>query len=80
MKGLVIFDERANLSFYSLDKEMEAYISNRMQELEKTAGASVSRQLVSISQSQFGERCGHVNQAIAQPMCHTYFIAVRKCC
>lgn len=44
MKGVVIFDERANLAFYTLDKEMEAYISRRMQDLEEAAGANVSQQ------------------------------------
>ena len=42
MKGVVIFDERANLAFYSVDKEMEEYILGRMQELEEEAGARVS--------------------------------------
>lgn len=42
MKGVVIFDERADLAFYSLDKEMEDYILGRMQELEAAAGARVS--------------------------------------
>lgn len=34
MKGVVIFDERADLAFYCLDDEMEKFILGRMQELE----------------------------------------------
>ncbi len=34
MKGVAIFDERADLAFYSLDEEMEKFILTRMQELE----------------------------------------------
>ncbi len=42
MKGVVIFDERANLAFYTVDKEMEEYVYGRMQELEEEGGAKVS--------------------------------------
>ena len=43
MKGVAIFDERADLAFYSLDKEMEKFILSRMQELEtEHTGAAVS--------------------------------------
>lgn len=42
MKGVAVFDERANLAFYSLDKDLEKFILCRMQELEKEqAGAPV---------------------------------------
>lgn len=41
MKGVVIFDERANLAFYTVDKELEEYVFGRMQELEEEAGATV---------------------------------------
>lgn len=40
MKGVVIFDERADLAFYCLDKEMERFILGRMQELEAEHGGS----------------------------------------
>lgn len=43
MKGVVIFDERADMAFYSLDKEMEKFILVRMQELEvEQTGSLVS--------------------------------------
>lgn len=43
MKGVVIFDERADMAFFSLDKEMEQFILGRMQELEaEHMGAAVS--------------------------------------
>ena len=43
MKGVAIFDERADLAFYSLDKEMERFILVRMQELEmEQTGVAVS--------------------------------------
>lgn len=43
MKGVVIFDERADLAFHCLDKEMERFILERMQELElEHSGPSVS--------------------------------------
>ena len=45
MKGVLIFDERANLAFYSVDKEMEEYVYDRMQELEEEAGAKVSNKI-----------------------------------
>jgi len=45
MKGVVIFDERANLAFYSVDKELEEYVYGRMQELEEEAGAKVSSEV-----------------------------------
>lgn len=43
MKGVVIFDERADMAFFSLDKEMEQFILGRMQELEaEHMGAAAS--------------------------------------
>lgn len=44
MKGVVIFDERADMAFFSLDEEMESFILGRMQELEveQTGSAAVS--------------------------------------
>ena len=43
MKGVVIFDDRSNLAYYSLDKEMKAYMSGRMQDLEAAARAKLSQ-------------------------------------
>ena len=43
MKGIVVFDDRSDLAFYSLDKEMERYIKDRVKQLEgEAAPASVS--------------------------------------
>jgi len=39
MKGLVVFDDRSDLAFYSVDREMGSYLFNRMKQL---SGASVS--------------------------------------
>ena len=42
MKGIIVFDDRSDLAFYSLDKEMELYIKDRVRQLEGEAGAEVS--------------------------------------
>ena len=44
MRGVTIFDERANMAFYSLDEEMEEFILGRMLELEteQSGAAAVS--------------------------------------
>jgi hypothetical protein len=43
MKGVVIFDERADMAFFSVDKELEEFILGRMQELEmELTGGTVS--------------------------------------
>ena len=42
MKGIVVFDDRSDLAFYSLDKELEQYIRDRVKTLEGEAGAEVS--------------------------------------
>ena len=47
MKGVVIFDERADLAFYSLDGEMEQFILGRMQELEAEHCGGPVRELAS---------------------------------
>ena len=39
MKGLLIFDDKSDLAFFSLDREMEKHIFNRMKQL---SGTSVS--------------------------------------
>ena len=39
MKGLIIFDDRSDLAFFSLDREMEKHVFNRMKQL---SGTSVS--------------------------------------
>ena len=46
MKGVVVFDDRSDLAFYSLDKGMEAYIKDRVRTLEgeAVAEAEVSRE------------------------------------
>ena len=40
MKGIVVFDDRSDLAFYSLDKEMERYIKERVRQLEGEAAPS----------------------------------------
>ena len=42
MRGVIIIDDRSDLAFYSLDKEMERFILGRVMELEEEAGAPVS--------------------------------------
>lgn len=42
MKGVVIFDGRTDISFFSLDEEMESFILDRMQELEEPNTSQVS--------------------------------------
>lgn len=42
MKGIVVFDDRSDLAFYSIDKEMEQYVQDRVRQLEGEAGAEVS--------------------------------------
>ena len=42
MKGIVVFDDRSDLAFYSLDKDMEHYVKERVRQLEGEAGAEVS--------------------------------------
>ena len=39
MKGIVVFDDRSDLAFYSLDKEMEHYVKERVRQLEGEAGS-----------------------------------------
>lgn len=39
MKGLVVFDDKSSIAFFSLDKELENYISDRIKQLESEAGA-----------------------------------------
>ena len=39
MKGIVVFDDRSDLAFYSLDKEMERYIKERVRQLEGEAAS-----------------------------------------
>lgn len=39
MKGLIVFDDKSALAFFSLDREMEKHIFNRMKQL---SGTSVS--------------------------------------
>ena len=41
MKGLLIFDDKSDLAFFSLDREMEKHVFNRMKQL---SGTSVSFQ------------------------------------
>ena len=52
MKGLLVFDERSDIAFYSLDKELEKYIICRIRHLEEAAGAQVR----SSSSSGLGRR------------------------
>ena len=40
MKGIVVFDDRSDLAFYSLDKEMERYVKERVKQLEGEAVAT----------------------------------------
>lgn len=42
MKGVLIFDEKADLAFYYLDEGMEKFFLDRVMELEGEAGAPVS--------------------------------------
>ena len=42
MKGVVIFDERADMAFFSLDEEMEKFILERMLELEVEQSGSTA--------------------------------------
>ena len=52
MKGIVVFDDRSDLAFYSLDKEMERYIKDRVRQLEgEAAPTSVSAAVVSTGSS-----------------------------
>ena len=39
MKGLIVFDDKSDLAFFSLDREMEKHVFNRMKQL---SGTSVS--------------------------------------
>ena len=43
MRGLLIFDDRSDIAFYTLDRELEKYITDRIKELEANSGAPVSR-------------------------------------
>ena len=42
MRGVVVFDDRSDLAFYTLDREMEEYVVRRITELDVEAGAPVS--------------------------------------
>jgi hypothetical protein len=54
MKGIVVFDDRSDLAFYSLDKEMERYVKDRVRQLEdEAAPSSVSAAVVSTSSSNY---------------------------
>ena len=39
----MVFDDKSDMVFFTLDKEMEKYVVNRITELEKAAGATVSQ-------------------------------------
>ena len=43
MKGVVIFDDRSDLAFFSVDKEMKKFILNRISTLDAEAGSNVSQ-------------------------------------
>ena len=38
----MVFDDKSSIAFFSLDKELEKYISDRIRQLEAEAGARVS--------------------------------------
>ena len=37
----MVFDDKSSIAFFSLDKELENYISDRIKQLESEAGAKV---------------------------------------
>ena len=37
----MVFDDKSSIAFFSLDKELEKYISDRIKQLESEAGAKV---------------------------------------
>jgi len=39
MKGVLIFDDRSDLAFFSLDKGMEKYVLERIHSLDQAAGS-----------------------------------------
>ena len=43
MKGVVIFDDKSDLAFFSLDKEMKKFIEDRINALDAEAGSNVSQ-------------------------------------
>ncbi len=42
MKGILIFDDRSDLAFFSLDREMRRYVVDRIRTLDMEAGSTVS--------------------------------------
>ena len=50
MKGVVIFDDRSDLAFFSVDKEMKKFILNRISTLDAEAGSNVSQQYTPCSE------------------------------
>lgn len=48
MKGVVVFDDKSDMVFFTLDKEMEKFVVDRITELEQAAGATVSLLLFTI--------------------------------
>ena len=45
MKGIIVFNDRADISFYSLDRELRKYMFDRLRSLEEDAGAMVRREI-----------------------------------
>ncbi len=42
MKGILIFDDKSDLAFFCLDKEMRRYVIDRIRTLDIEAGSNVS--------------------------------------
>lgn len=42
MKGILIFDDKSDLAFFSLDKEMKKFVVERIKMLDMEAGVSAS--------------------------------------
>ncbi len=40
MKGILIFDDRSDLAFFSLDREMRRYVIDRIRTLDMEAGSA----------------------------------------
>jgi len=41
MKGIIVFDDRSDIAFYTLDKELEKYMYDRIRHLEEAHGGKV---------------------------------------
>lgn len=41
MKGIIVFDDRSDIAFFTLDRDLEEYMYDRLRQLEEAHGGKV---------------------------------------